>query len=148
MDAIQLLTEDHRRVDQLFERFQQASRAQEKREIAELIFKELTVHGMLEKETFYPAAAQKGTAAEKELIEHSYHDHGNVEQLMGELRLMTATDERYVAKFMELMHQVQEHAQEEEQRMFPDARKHLGDDLDRLGRELERRQRELMAAPV
>jgi hemerythrin superfamily protein len=147
MDPIQMLTEDHRRVEQLFEQFQAASSVQERRTVSQLVFKELSVHGMLEKDLFYPTVAL-GDPQQKDLIDHSYHDHAEVEERIGLLKNMAPGDEQFVPVFNELIALVKEHAQEEEDQMFPQARQKLGDQLESLWRKMQARQKELLAIPV
>lgn len=62
-DAIQMLKEDHRKVEKLFEQFQQADGG-DKQQIAQQIFHELEVHSTLEEELFYPALENQGDSKE------------------------------------------------------------------------------------
>lgn len=148
MDPIQMLIEDHRQVDQLFEQFEQTSSPQEREQIAQRVFKALAIHGILEKQIFYPAVAKKGDVDDKELVDHSYHDHAEVEQLIGQLKAMAPTDSDYESTFMELKQHVQEHANEEEEDMFPDAQQHLEGELTQLGAKMQQLKQELMAVPL
>ena len=147
MDPIQMLTEDHRRVEQLFSQFQAASSAQEKEQVALLVFKELSVHSLLEKDLFYPTVAM-ADPQQKDLVDHSYHDHAEVEERIGLLKNMKPGDAQYDQIFNELISLVMEHAQEEEQQMFPSAQQKLGGQMESLGRKMQTRQKELMAIPV
>jgi hemerythrin superfamily protein len=142
-----MLTEDHRRVEQLFDQFQAATSKQEKERVARLIFKELSVHSLLEKELFYPAVALHDPK-QKGLVDHSYHDHAEVEERIGLLKNMAPDDAQFEPVFMELVGLVKEHAQEEEEQMFPDARQKLGNGLAALGRKIQQRQKELMGIPL
>ena len=101
MDPIQMLTEDHEKVKGLFRQYEQATDAQQKQQLAQTVFTELQIHSALEKELFYPAVARKGDPDEQALVEHSYHDHAAVEQLIGELQGLRPTDPQYDAKFRE-----------------------------------------------
>src|SRR5689334_8439076 len=58
MDAITLLKDDHRTVEQLFKRFEKAGdRAHaQKRKIVDRIIEELSVHAAIEEQLFYPVA--------------------------------------------------------------------------------------------
>ena len=58
MDAITLLRNDHKTVEQLFKRFEKAGdRAYvEKRQIVDRIIEELSVHAAIEEQVFYPVA--------------------------------------------------------------------------------------------
>ena len=58
MDAIALLKADHRKVEELFEKYEK-SRGK-KAEIAQQICLELTVHTAIEEEFFYPACLEGG----------------------------------------------------------------------------------------
>jgi hemerythrin superfamily protein len=147
MDPIQMLTEDHRRVEQLFDQYQAATSVQEKKTVSALVFKELSVHGLLEKDLFYPTVAMNDPQ-QKDLVDHSYHDHAEVEERLGLLKNMTPGDDQYDQVFTELISLVKEHAQEEESEMFPRARQKLGDQLESLGRKMQTRQKELVAIPV
>jgi hemerythrin superfamily protein len=147
VDPIEMLTEDHRRVEQLFDQFQAATSKREKERVSQLVFKELTVHSLLEKELFYPTVALQDSA-QKPLIDHSYHDHAEVEERIGLLKNMAPDDGQYEPVFAELIGLVKEHAREEEEQLFPDARRKLGAGLAPLGRKMQRRQKELLGIPV
>jgi len=54
-DAIALLKQDHRTVEELFEKFEKASGEGRKQALAEEICLELSVHAQIEEEIFYPA---------------------------------------------------------------------------------------------
>jgi hemerythrin superfamily protein len=145
-DPVQLLTEDHRRVEQLFGQFQQSRDPDQKMQIAEKVFEELRVHGKLEKEIFYPAMREVGDQEDKELVEHSYHDHEESELLMAKMRGMTQVDQQYETLFEELISAVMEHAQEEELQMFPDAEKQMDRNrLDELGQQMESAKQQLQS---
>ena len=58
-DAIALLKEDHRKVEELFEQFEKAKGDGRKQKLAAQICMELTVHTMIEEEIFYPACEGK-----------------------------------------------------------------------------------------
>lgn len=58
-DAIQMLKDDHRKVEALFEQFLEEESGK-KQQIAQQIFHELEVHSTLEEEIFYPALQSQG----------------------------------------------------------------------------------------
>ena len=62
-DAIQMLKDDHRKVEALFEQFL-AEEGGKKQQIAQQIFHELEVHSTLEEELFYPALQTQGNPEE------------------------------------------------------------------------------------
>ena len=55
LDAIALLKADHRKVEDLFEKFEYAKGAERKKALALEICTELCVHATIEEEIFYPA---------------------------------------------------------------------------------------------
>jgi len=63
MDAIELLKQDHEKVQELFGKFTAAGIG-ERHAIAQRIFKELEIHGILEEELFYPALQNQGDSDE------------------------------------------------------------------------------------
>src|ERR1700743_3291177 len=57
-DAISILREDHRRIDELFRQFEKAAGSESKGELANRICTELLIHTHVEEEIFYPALRQ------------------------------------------------------------------------------------------
>ena len=145
-DPVEMLTQDHRKVEQLFGQFQQAKSAEEKKQIAEQAFVELSMHGTLEKDIFYPAVREAGSQEDKELVEHSYHDHATSEELIAKLKAKPRVDQEYETMFQSLISEVMHHAQEEELHMFPDAEKYMdGGRLSQLGEEMMQAKEQLQA---
>jgi hypothetical protein len=58
IDAISLLKTDHRKVKNLFARYESAGNFSTKQLIAEQVFTELELHAQLEENVFYPAYAE------------------------------------------------------------------------------------------
>lgn len=143
-DAIALLKADHRKVEELFEKFESAKGDGAKRKIALQICTELTVHTAIEEEIFYPACEGK---VEEDLIKEAYVEHDGAKLLMAEIEAGGPDDEYYDAKVKVLQEQIEHHVKEEEQMlkgMFSQARR-AGLDMDALGEQLAARKRELMA---
>jgi len=140
MDAISLLTEDHRTVEKLFKRFEQTGeRAYEaKREIVERIIAELSVHAAIEEQIFYPTIRDDVDGVEDQTLE-SLEEHHIVKWLLSELENMAPDEERYTAKATVLIESVRHHVEEEEQDLFPKVRKALTSrQLDDMGEALAR----------
>jgi len=141
-DAIALLKQDHRTVEELFEKFEKASGEGRKQAIAEEICLELSVHAQIEEEIFYPACEGK---VEEDLLKESYVEHDGAKVLIAEIISGEPSDEFYDAKVKVLSEEIQHHVEEEEKRMeglFAQARK-AGLDMDALGDELAARKSEL-----
>ena len=148
MDAIQMLTDDHSKVKELFKEYEGAGENahQMKRGIVEKVFQELEVHTKVEEEIFYPAYKGKADEEGQDLVRESLEEHHVVDVLMREMKRLKPDNPEHEAKFKVVMENVKHHAEEEEKEMFPDARKKLGDELSRLGDRMERRKGELLAA--
>ncbi len=86
MDAITLLRNDHKTVEQLFKRFEKAGdRAYvQKREIVDRIIEELSVHAAIEELVFYPVARATVPDTEDIALE-SLEEHHIVKWLLSEL---------------------------------------------------------------
>ena len=142
-DAIALLKEDHRKVEELFEQFEKASGAGRKEKLAKQICLELTVHATIEEEIFYPACDGK---IEEDLLKEAYVEHDAAKVLIEQIQQGQPSDEFYDAKVKVLKEEIEHHVEEEEKRMegmFSQARK-AGLDMDALGEQLETRKAELM----
>lgn len=143
-DAIALLKADHRKVEELFERFENARGEGSKQKIALDICLELTVHAQIEEEIFYPACEGK---IEEDLLKEAYVEHDGAKVLIAEIEAGAPSDDFYDAKVKVLSEQIEHHVEEEEKRMegmFSQAR-HAGLDMDALGDQLRARKEELIA---
>jgi hemerythrin superfamily protein len=58
-DAISLLKQDHREVEQLFERYESAKRRADRAKIVAQVCNALTLEAILEEEIFYPACRKR-----------------------------------------------------------------------------------------
>src|SRR5437868_3628530 len=142
LDAIALLKQDHRTVEELFEKFEKATGTERKRSVAEEICLELSVHAEIEEEIFYPACEGK---VDEDLLKESYVEHDGAKVLIAEIINGVPSDDFYDAKVKVLQEEIEHHVQEEEKRLeglFAQARK-AELDLDRLGEELTARKSEL-----
>ena len=147
MDALELLTADHNRVRGLFTRFQAAegeNDAQAAR-LAAKIFEELEIHTKIEEEIFYPAVTKLNDEIH-DLVTEGCEEHHVVDELMSEAKGLTPSDEAWAAKVKVLIENVEHHAEEEEQEMFPKIRQAMNDDArSELGQRLEAGKAELGA---
>jgi hypothetical protein len=141
-DAIALLKQDHRAVEELFDKFEKASGSERKQKLAEQICLELSVHAQIEEEIFYPACEGK---IDEDLLRESYVEHDGAKVLIAEIINGGPSDEYYDAKVKVLSEEIEHHVEEEEGRMdglFAQARK-ASLDMDALGAQLAARKMEL-----
>ena len=124
MDAITLLKQDHREVEELFSKFEDAgSRAKKsKRSLVDRMIKELSVHAAIEEQIFYPTVRNWDPDQTSDVLE-SLEEHGIVKWVLSELEGMSPDDERFDAKVTVLIELVRHHVKEEEREMFPSVRK-------------------------
>jgi hemerythrin superfamily protein len=134
-DAITMLKDDHKTVEQLFKRFEKAGeRAHvEKRNVVDRIIEALAVHASIEEQVFYPFVRATVPGAEAQTLE-SLEEHHIVKWVLSELDSMNSEDERFDAKVTVLIENVRHHVEEEEKDLFPMVRKEIGrDSLSDLG---------------
>ena len=127
MDAITLLRNDHKTVEQLFKRFEKAGdRAHvEKRQIVDRIIEELSVHAVDRGAGLLPGGPGDGAG-------HRGHrarePRGAPHRQVGAVRARRPRpdDERFDAKVTVLIENVRHHVEEEESEFFPKVRDELG----------------------
>lgn len=142
-DAIALLKADHRKVEELFEKFEKA-RSTAKQAIAEQICNELKVHATIEEEIFYPALKGK---IEEDTLNEAYVEHDGAKVLINDIMAGGPDDQFYDAKVKVLSEEIKHHVREEERPkdgMFAQARD-AEVDLVALRDQLAARKQALMA---
>jgi hemerythrin HHE cation binding domain-containing protein len=139
MNAISLLTQDHRNVEQLFNRFEQAEGAAEKRSITDKVIEQLSVHAEIEEQFFYPAVAAE--LEERGEVLEAVEEHHMAKVALWELERLPATAPNFDAKFTVMKESILHHVGEEEGDggIFQQARKVLkASELEELGDRMER----------
>jgi hemerythrin superfamily protein len=134
MDAIELLTRQHREIEERMKQVlqDQAPRTLQKsfREVAD----HLGAHIASEEQVFYPAVKAQRT---EDILMESLEEHLSLKRLLADLMEMTPDDAAFEAKFKVLREQTEHHHEEEEENLFPKVRKLLDEDqLAALGREM------------
>lgn len=142
--ALEMLEADHRKVEMLFDQYEEMkeeSGEDEKRELAQRICMELKVHTQVEEELFYPWVREN--ASEAGLVEEATVEHQSAKDLIAQLEGASGIDDTYDAKVKVLGEYVKHHVREEENEMFPQVRSRQ-EELDELGQEMTARKVELM----
>jgi len=139
-DAIAILKQDHEKVKELFDRFENTDDLRQKKKIAAEAIMELKIHATIEEEIFYPALRKRGV--EKDILNEADEEHHVAKLLIAELDQMTGSEDHYEAKFIVLAENVRHHIKEEEGEMFPQARRSEADFVA-LGKELLLRKQQL-----
>ena len=140
------LKEDHKRVKKAYKEFQKMDAEENPEEceaLVQQVLHELQVHTALEEELLYPAARE---AIEEDLIDEAEVEHESAHALMDQLMGMSATDEKFAAKFTVLCEYVMHHVKEEEGEMFPQLEKAKGIEWESLAEEMTTRRTEMMGS--
>jgi hemerythrin-like domain-containing protein len=127
-DAIDLLEEDHRRLEALLDAGEKTtSRAVKRRaDILAKLTAQLKAHELIEEKVLYPAL--KPHAKARDIVLEGYQEHHVADVVLKELGRMRTSDERWGAKFKVLKENIEHHIEEEEGEMFKTARKVLSRD--------------------
>jgi hemerythrin-like domain-containing protein len=146
-DVIKLLTADHKEVKALFQDYEKlvedGADDEEKQALAEEICMKLTVHATVEEELFYPAARDL-LGDDEDLIDEAEVEHASAKELIAQIQDSSPGEELYDAKVKVLGEYIDHHVKEEENEIFPKAKK-AGLDTAALGAEAADRKEELMA---
>jgi hypothetical protein len=137
-DFITLLTEDHRRVEQLFKQFDETADP----EVALQVCLELSVHSTVEEEMLYglySAKVDNAGAAEARA------EHQEAKDLIMALESMDPASDEFVTTMTKLKTAVLHHVDEEEREMFPKMLAALPDTAPLLGDEMAARKVEVEA---
>ena len=144
LDAIALLKADHRKVEDLFDKYEKAKGAERKKSLAGQICVELTVHTKIEEDVFYPACRGE---IDDDLMDEAYVEHDGAKVLIAEIEAGSPDDQFYDAKVKVLSEMIKHHVKEEEKKlgnMFAQARK-AGLDIKSLGARMAAEKKGLVA---
>ena len=148
MDAIEVLRGDHRRVEQLFGQYQEATASPErKQEIMNEIIRELSVHAAIEEEILYPTVREALPDGD-ELAQDSLQEHQQAKQVLSDLDAMSPDDPEFDQRVGRLIEDFQHHVGDEEGEMFPKLQQALdAESLADMGQELEEAKKRAPTRP-
>lgn len=142
-DALALLKDDHRKVKQYFKRFDKlAEGSPERTRIVDAVCSDLKVHAQLEEELFYPRVRGLLEHQDEVLLDEAEVEHDVARQLIARIEKNRGQQTVRDAAFIVLCEYILHHAREEENEIFPRARRSRLD-LHALGAELLERKRSL-----
>jgi len=136
-DFVTLLTEDHRRVEQLFQQFDETGDPG----VAQQIWLELSAHAMVEEEMIYglySAKVDNAGAAE------ARREHQDAKDLILALEGMEPGSDQFMSTMAQLKESVMHHVQEEENEMFPTMLRKLPDTASILGNDIATRKQAVL----
>ena len=141
-NAIAMLKEDHEKVKELFDKFEETNGSATKAKIVAEAVMELKVHATVEEELFYPAVRQK-IEDEDGIMDEADEEHHVAKVLIAELEKMRGDEDHWEAKFMVLAESIRHHIKEEEGKMFKEAKK-TDIDFEILGGQMAQLKQKLM----
>lgn len=139
-DAVDLLTRDHRLVDELFASFFQAA-PQQLDPLVRRLCKMIRIHTQIEEEIFYPAARR--ASGVETLVDDAEREHAEAKEAVMRVESMTSDDSEFKTAVENLRDLIVAHVRSEEDELFPKVRQ-AKLDLVALGVTLAERRDTLM----
>ncbi len=139
MNAVDILTKDHREVDALIAELESAgsggtSDASHQNTFQQLV-NALGLHMQAEENIFYPAMQK--FEEEKDLIVEAYDEHNEVEGLLLQMQNLEPSSAEFQSNLKMVKTGIEHHVAEEEGEMFPDAKNLLGEArLQEIGQQI------------
>lgn len=135
MNAIELLTQQHREVEDLFKAIEKAEESSKKATLFRQLAAKLVGHDGIEREVFYPACEE--ALGMSDLLGEALVEHGVVEFCLYEADGAIGEPE-FAFKLKVLKEIIEHHVEEEEGELFPKVKKVMSSDaLDSLGEDME-----------
>lgn len=150
MDAVDLLIEQHRALENLFSDAVAAATPQKRQVMFDRVADDIALHIAVEEQLFYPAVKARWTEYDLLL---SLEEHLSLKRLIADLLTLDPDDSTFVAKFKVMTDQAIHHHRLEEDYLFPKvreliaapARRELGTEMQVLQAELGRQPRPRVA---
>lgn len=137
MNGLDLLKEDHRRVEKLLEQIGGTSEADvtKRQDLYRQLADDMQAHEIIEEEILYPALKDHPKA--REVVLEGYEEHHVIDLILDEMFEVPEDTEQWHAKLKVLHENLEHHIEEEEEEMFARARKAMSaETLDELGRKM------------
>jgi iron-sulfur cluster repair protein YtfE (RIC family) len=138
MDVYQILLQDHQMIQQIFVEINRAniSEVGRREQLFRTLQNELETHEILEETVFYPEIDKYQDT--KELVGVAFDEHAEFDAILQEISELPAHKPEWLERITELEDLVQQHVYNEENKMFPAARKLLDERrAEELGRQIE-----------
>jgi hemerythrin superfamily protein len=127
-DAVELLTADHREVEQLFRVYESSGNDPDlATDTAARIVRELSMHAVVEEMVFYPAF-RKMVPDGEEMAEHGLDEHQELKELLASVDGRPGDDPQVRETMGKVKATVTDHVSDEEGEMFPALKKHVHED--------------------
>lgn len=142
MDAIELLKQDHKKVEKIFA---DMDKKDARAKLFPELDRELSVHAEIEEKIFYPAT--KEAEPTRDLVLESIEEHKQIKMVLADLEQADKSTDVWAAALKVLKEDVMHHVGEEEDELFPKVRKVLSkQQLEDLGTRMEELKMQLLTA--
>jgi iron-sulfur cluster repair protein YtfE (RIC family) len=138
MNAVDLITKDHRAVEKLFAAFEATDSGDRREQVLADIIRELSIHAAIEEAHLYPLIGESVEGGEA-LVEEAEKEHQKVKEILGRLdgKLDKAHTKEVAEMVARLQREVEHHVQEEEGEVLPQLQEAVAKTrLDEVGREM------------
>lgn len=139
MNAITLLIQQHRQMEEMFDAAMKAT-GKQRAKLCGDASDALMSHVSIEEELFYPAVRARRT---EDVLLESLEEHLSLKRVLADMLPLTPDDPAFGPKLHVLAEQLEHHHKEEEEHLFPDAKRLLDADArdalgDRMQAEVDR----------
>ncbi|MDQ1732383.1 MAG: hypothetical protein QOK10_2542 [Pseudonocardiales bacterium] len=136
MDAVTVIMNDHRQLEDLFDRAQ--SDSEDRAALLEEIRARLSAHSVAEEVHVYPEL-EKRDPSEAEEVHHGTQEHREAEEKLA--AALSAGESDFASAFQEFVDAVKHHVEEEESELLPALREAVtAERLEQLGEDFEQRR--------
>lgn len=125
MNLYEYIKNEHKNVAVLFEKFEESSSEEQKKEIANSICKELSLHLESEEGTFYHTLMQYHEI--RDLITHGVTEHDDLEQTISLIKNDSTAHNIWESEVRILKKKVEHHVKDEEDNILPAAQEILSE---------------------
>lgn len=144
LDAIAMLKSDHKKVTELFDKFEKTREGGSSKEKGSLIIEncsELLIHTAIEEQIFYPAVSRK--IKDDDLLNEALVEPAGAKNLIHQLESMCPDVKMFDAKVTVLGEYIRHRVKEQQDEIFKKVRK-TNIDLEALGTKMLKLKRKLM----
>jgi iron-sulfur cluster repair protein YtfE (RIC family) len=144
MSLFQQFKKDHQRIATLFKTLSQTTTKalKTRNEMFRRLKEELETHSSLEEDIFYAMLSCHKEA--ETIVKKAKQDHKEAKKRLKELTRLPRNEEEWGKKLDQLRKKIEHHVREEEDQMFPKARKLLSDEqLEDMASRIEEERKEM-----
>jgi hemerythrin superfamily protein len=141
MNALEMLKEDHQKVQAMFDQVKATENEKQHKQLYKKIKTELETHAYIEEKVLYPKLKKYDEF--KDTVLEAIEEHLQMKTLLRDMSRLADGNERFTAKLMVLIENVEHHVKEEEGELFPQVEDEFSaQDLQEIGMRLQAAKKE------